>query len=106
MLPDAPCVITLPGDFDVYTTPQFEVELKRSDKARNVVIDFARVGYLDSTAISALVRMESRRAAAGLPSVHFASVSAELQRVFQISSLSDVWPYYEDVDRAIASFLS
>jgi anti-anti-sigma factor len=106
MLPDAPCVITLSGDFDVYTTPQFEVDLKRSDNARDVVIDFARVGYVDSTAISALVRMESRRAAAGLPAVHFASVSPELQRVFQMSALGDVWPYYEDVERAIASFLT
>jgi anti-anti-sigma factor len=102
--PDPPCIIRLSGDYDVYTTPELESDLKSSDTVRNVVLDFARVHYIDSTAIAALLRMRTRRRAIGMPAVHFASLSPELRRILTISGLEDAWAWHEDVEHALASF--
>jgi anti-anti-sigma factor len=102
--PETPCIIRLSGDYDVYTTPQLESDLKAGDAARNVVLDFSAVQYIDSTAIAALLRMKSRRMAAGMPSVHFAALSPELQRIFKVAALDDAWAWHQDVEHAIASF--
>jgi anti-anti-sigma factor len=101
---EAPYIIELSGDYDVYTTPQLESDLKASDDAQNVVLDFRLVSYIDSTAIAALLRMKLRRSAAGMPAVQFAALSAELQRIFKITALEDVWAWHEDVAHAVASF--
>jgi anti-anti-sigma factor len=102
--PDAPCIISLSGEYDVYTTPELESDLKSSDTVRNVVLDFGRVRYIDSTAIAALLRMRTRRKAIGMPAVRFASLSPELQRIFTVSGLEDAWAWHEDVEHALASF--
>lgn len=104
MRSETPYIITLSGDCDVYTSPQLEFDLKTGDNARNVVIDFRRVTYIDSTAIATLLRMKSRRVAAGLPAVRFASLSPDVKRIFRVAALEDAWAWHEDVAHAIASF--
>src|SRR5689334_17416140 len=71
---EAPYIVRLSGDYDVYTIPQLESDLKASDTARNVVLDFHLVKYIDSAAIAALLRMKGRRSAAGMPEAQFASL--------------------------------
>lgn len=102
--PNPPCIISLSGDYDVYTTPQLESDLKSSDTVPNVVLDFGRVHYIDSTAIAALLRMRTRRKAIGVPAVHFASLSPELRRILTVSGLEDAWAWHDDVEHALASF--
>lgn len=104
MLIEAPCVIVLTTDYDVYTTPQLETELSKCDAAANVVIDFSRVRYVDSTAIGAFIRMHKRRMRAGLPPVRFAAVAPALARVLKLVALDHVWPTYDNVAAAFASF--
>lgn len=104
MLTDAPYVIHLSMDYDVYTTPLLEADLEAGDNAPHVVLDFARVNYIDSTAIEAFIRMRKRRANAGLPEVHFAALSPALQRLFKLAGLDTMWPWHDDVESAIASF--
>jgi anti-anti-sigma factor len=104
MLIQAPSVITLTTDYDVYTTPQLEAELNRVVDVRDVVIDFSYVSYIDSTAIGALIRLHKRRLQRGLPSVRFAALPKALRRVLTIVSLDRVWPWYEDVAAAVSSF--
>lgn len=105
MLADAPRVIHLTMDYDVYTTPTLEAELEACDDARHVVLDFARVNYIDSTAIEAFIRMRKRRTNANLPEVRFAALSPGLQRLFKIAGLDTTWPWHDNIESAIASFL-
>jgi anti-anti-sigma factor len=99
-------VIRLTGDYDVYTTPELESQLNSACDVRNVVLDFESVGYIDSTAIGALIRLRKRRIAAGLPEVRFAALSETVKRVLTLVALHDAWPCFDTVEGAVASFVS
>lgn len=64
MLADGRSVLSLSGEFDLATAPEFsdQVEELRRQGARGIVIDLTRVHFFDSTMLGALVR-EWRRAA-------------------------------------------
>ena len=95
-------VITLRGDYDLYNKPALEDALAPAYRNPNVVIDFTNVRFLDSSALSVLVRKRNRRSTFGFPPARFAGVSENVQRILLISGLGNVWPQYKTVEEALA----
>lgn len=97
-------VITLHGDYDVYTKRLLENALAPAFQSSSVVIDFSRVGYVDSTVITILVRMRKERAARSYPPAHLVGITRNVERILEICGLDNAWPRFRTVADALAAF--
>jgi|GEM_PF-2129413 len=104
MLIPPPTVLSPEGDFDIYSQTRFADALLPATEHRFVVLDFSRVRYIDSTCLSVLIRLHKRRAILGYPPAHIAGMNPLLRRVFALTRLDGLWPFFETVDEAIAGF--
>ena len=101
----SPLIITLAGEFDISNAESvLAPALQPSYAHRKVVIDFTQVGYVDSSAISVLVRKRKRRAELGFPPSHLAGLNASVDRIFRIVGLNQIWPIFDNVEDAVVSF--
>src|SRR5215468_7498602 len=94
-------VLEVGGEIDVYTAPQLRERLIAlvEDGARLVVVDLARVEFLDSTGLGVLVGALKRlRGVNG----ELALVCAQerLLKIFRITGLDRVFRLFETVDAA------
>jgi anti-anti-sigma factor len=73
------------ADYDIYTQSVLEAEL-RAAEGREVIIDFANVRYMDSSALNVFARLYKRlRAGQGAePHIRFQNVSPHLTRLLEI----------------------
>ncbi len=101
---DAVRVIALSGEYDVYSVDKLELELVPSLDLPYVVVDFSKVAYIDSTALSLMVKFRKRRAEKGFEPKRLAGLNASLRHVFKLTQLDTIWPLYEDVETAVGSF--
>ena len=60
--PEGPAIVTLAGEVDLFTAPQFDEALQRciDQGAHHIVVDFSKVTFIDSTALSVLVAGSKR----------------------------------------------
>ena len=99
-----PYLITLSGEFDVFNSERLEEALAASYDHREVVVDFAGVPYVDSTALSVLVGVRKRRMEMGFPPKRFIRVPESIRTVLRVTSLDKIWPIFETLEEAAASF--
>jgi len=97
-------VITLAGEFDIYNVDTLAASLSPAHEGRDVIIDMRAVRYMDSTALTVLIRMQKRRVIANLQPARFAGLTPNLRRLFSLTRLDVVWPIYATLDEALASF--
>ncbi|MBI4183442.1 MAG: STAS domain-containing protein [Proteobacteria bacterium] len=99
----ATLVVTLEGDVDLDSSPEArEVLLKAVGRGRDVLVDMARITYIDSSGIASLVealqaaRLRGRRLA-------LAAVSPAAMRVLSLARLDKVFAIHASVAEALAS---
>lgn len=102
--PAIPYIITLAGEFDIYTANKLAEMLAPAYEHPDVIIDLSDVRYLDSTALTALVRMHKRRVISNSGPCRLVGLNTNLQRLFQLTRLDLVWPICQTLDEALASF--
>jgi anti-sigma B factor antagonist len=98
---DDHAVLEVGGEVDVYTAPRLRERLTEmvDGGARNVVVDLARVDFLDSTGLGVLVGAHKRlRLAGGTFSLVCAKES--LLKVFRITALDQIIPLHDTVKAA------
>lgn len=99
---DCAAIVAVEGDLDLASAPQLKAtlnELLRGGEGR-IVLDFSRVPFMDSTALSALIGVHRRLA----PDERIAVAEAHPQvlRVFELSGLATTFRIFPTVDAAIA----
>ena len=99
---DSTYVIALGGEVDLYTAPEFKQQLLDviAKGARDVVIDFTRTTFIDSTALGVLVGGVKRlRAQDG----RLALVCSDrnITKIFEITGLDRVFTIYPTRDEAL-----
>lgn len=102
----SPRVVKLHGEFDIYNKPALEEALLPVYEAREAVIDFSAVRYMDSTALSVLVLMHKRRMELGFPPACFAGVNESVALILRVSGLQQVWPQYPSTQEALEALRS
>jgi anti-anti-sigma factor len=98
-------VAAVGGKLDVATAPQLEARLGEvlDDGSTKLVLDLARLEYLSSAGIRVfLVTMKKLKEAGG--QVHFAALTPEVRRVFDITGSSFRVPLFATVDEAVKAF--
>lgn len=101
MLPPAK-VLTLEGEIDFHLSAEVAASLRAivANKPKRVVIDLAKVTYLDSSGLAVLVRgMQDTHEYGGEFSL--AAMHENLRPIFEIACLDQVFQFFPDVACAL-----
>ncbi|CAL9637812.1 STAS domain-containing protein [Streptomyces sp. enrichment culture] len=98
-----PHVLAVAGELDHHSAPVLTgaVAEAQSDD-RGLILDLAGMTYCDSTGITVLITAYQRSQATGTPFV-LAGANADLQRLFQVVGLDQVFTFHPDVETALSS---
>jgi anti-sigma B factor antagonist len=100
---DATYVISLRGEVDLYTAPEFKQQLLDviSEGGKDVVVDFSDTTFIDSTTLGVLVGGVKRlRAQEGRLSL--VCSDRNITKIFEITGLDRVFTIYPTRDEALA----
>jgi anti-sigma B factor antagonist len=100
---DGTYVISLSGEVDLYTAPEFKQQLLNviAEGGRDVVVDFTNTTFIDSTTLGVLVGGVKRlRAEEGRLSL--VCSDRNITKIFEITGLDRVFTIYTTRDEALA----
>jgi anti-sigma B factor antagonist len=100
---DSTYVIALSGEVDLYTAPEFKQQLLDviAQGGKDVVVDFSKTTFIDSTTLGVLVGGVKRlRAQDGRLSL--VSSDRNITKIFEITGLDRVFTIYPTRDEALA----
>jgi anti-sigma B factor antagonist len=102
-LDDGTAVLTLAGEVDLYTAPDFKQQLLEviSDGSRNVIVDFTKATFIDSTTLGVLVG-GVKRLRTNDGNLSLVCSDRNITKIFEITGLDRVFPIYATRDEAIA----
>jgi len=100
---DGTYVISLAGEVDLYTAPEFKQELLNAiaDGAGDVVVDFSDTTFIDSTTLGVLVG-GVKRLRANDGQLSLVCSDRNITKIFEITGLDRVFTIYPTRDEALA----
>jgi anti-sigma B factor antagonist len=94
-------VIGVRGEIDLHTAPKFQYAIERAALTDGaVVVDMSGVMFMDSTALSALVRSKDSLQEQGI-SLRLAAPSEAVERIFSVTGLRDYFDIFPSREAAI-----
>jgi anti-sigma B factor antagonist len=98
---DAYSVIAVRGEVDLHTAPKVEYAIERAAQTDGaVVVDMSGVAFMDSTALSALVRTKDSLQRQGT-SLRLAAPSQAVERIFSVTGFRDYFDVFPSREAAI-----
>jgi anti-sigma B factor antagonist len=96
-------VISLSGEVDLYTAPEFKQQLLEviGQGAKDVVVDFSNTTFIDSTTLGVLVGGVKRLRPNG-GQLSLVSADRNITKIFEITGLDKVFPIHATRDEALA----
>ncbi|HEU4848033.1 MAG: STAS domain-containing protein [Rubrobacteraceae bacterium] len=99
---EAYSVISVRGEVDLHTAPKVQYAIERAASTDGaVVLDMAGVAFMDSTALSALVRAKDALHEQGI-SLRLAAPSKPVERIFSVTGFRDYFEIFPSREAAIA----
>ena len=98
-------VVAVRGEVDLHTAPKVQDAIERAahtDGVRTVVVDVGDVSFMDSTALSALVRSKDSLQQKEI-SLRLAAPSTAVERIFSVTGFEDYFDIFSSRDAAIPS---
>jgi anti-sigma B factor antagonist len=96
-----PRVISLEGEIDLHVSPRIAATLTTAvkEKPRNLIVDLAKVSYIDSSGLAVLIEaMQSVEKYGG--KFALAGLQENVKPIFEIARLDQVFRIFPDVDSA------
>jgi len=102
-LADDAYVISLAGEVDLYTAPEFKQQLLDviAKGAKGVVVDFSNTTFIDSTTLGVLVG-GVKRLRANEGQLSLVCSDRNITKIFEITGLDRVFTIYPTRDEAVA----
>ena len=102
-LHDDAYVISLAGEVDLYTAPEFKQQLLDviSQGGRTVIVDFSNTTFIDSTTLGVLVG-GVKRLRANDGQLALVCSDRNITKIFEITGLDRVFTIYATRDEAVA----
>ncbi len=98
---EAYSIITVRGEVDLHTAPKVEYAIGRAARSNGaVVLDMSGVAFMDSTALSALVRSKDSLQEQGT-SLRLAAPSQAVERIFSVTGFQDYFEIFPSREAAI-----
>ena len=103
-LGDGAYLISLSGEVDLYTAPDFKQQLLQviGDGAKQVIVDFSETTFIDSTTLGVLVGGVKRLRPNG-GQLSLVCSDRNITKIFEITGLDKVFEIYATRDDAISS---
>ena len=103
-LSDEQFVISLAGEVDLYTAPEFKQQLLDviDQGGRDVVVDLSNTTFIDSTTLGVLVGGVKRLRPAG-GSLALVCTDQNITKIFEITGLDRVFPIHGSREDALAA---
>jgi anti-sigma B factor antagonist len=100
-------VISLSGEVDLYTAPEFKQKLLDviAEGGRSVIIDFTDTTFIDSTTLGVLVSGVKRLREAG-GQLFLVCGDRNITKIFEITGLDRVFPIHPTRSAAVAELES
>ena len=101
-LSDDQYVISLAGEVDLYTAPEFKQQLLEviDQGGRDVIVDLSSTTFIDSTTLGVLVGGVKRLRPAG-GGLHLAGANTTIQRMLRLTRLDTIMQLYESAEEAV-----
>jgi anti-sigma B factor antagonist len=94
-------VIAVHGEVDLHTAPKFRSAIERAAQMNGiVVVDMSGVAFMDSTALSALVRSKDYLQEQGT-SLRLAAPSRAVERIFSVTGFQDYFDIFPSREAAL-----
>jgi anti-sigma B factor antagonist len=98
---EAYSIIAVRGEIDLHTAPKVEYAIERAAGANGtVVVDMSGVAFMDSTALSALLRSKDSLQEQGT-SLRLAAPSQAVERIFSVTGFGDYFEVFPSREAAI-----
>ena len=100
---DRPNVFPLEGEIDLHVSPQMARELRAlvAEKPKVLVVDLAKVTYMDSSGLAVLIEgMQGVQEYGG--KFRLANVQESVRHIFEIARLDQVFEIFPDIDSALS----
>jgi anti-sigma B factor antagonist len=106
-LGDGLYVIALSGEVDLYTAPEFKQELLDaiSNGAKEVVVDFSKTTFIDSTTLGVLVG-GVKRLRTNDGQLSLVCSDRNITKIFEITGLDRVFTIYPTREEAVSKITS
>src|SRR5436305_12918920 len=101
---DRPNVLPLEGEIDLHVSPNVTASLNLmiEKKPKQLIVDLARVTYIDSSGLAALIEgMQNVQEYGG--TFALASLQEPVRTIFEIARLDQIFRIYPDVNAALAA---
>jgi anti-sigma B factor antagonist len=100
---DAYSVVAVRGEVDLHTAPKVEYAIERgSEGVSAVVVDMGEIAFMDSTALSTLMRAREILEKRGV-SLRLTTPSKAVERIFNVTGFGDYFDIYPSREAAIPS---
>jgi anti-sigma B factor antagonist len=94
-------VVLVRGEVDLHTAPKVQYAIERgADGVGAVVVDMSRIQFMDSTALSTLMRAKDALTQKGV-AMRIGSPSGSVERIFEVTGLRDYFEVYPSREAAI-----
>ena len=104
---DRSYVISLAGEVDLYTAPEFKQQLLEviDNGAKDVVVDFSNTTFIDSTTLGVLVG-GVKRLRTNEGQLSLVSSDRNITKIFEITGLDRVFTIHPSRDEALSTLQS
>jgi anti-anti-sigma regulatory factor len=94
-------VVIFAGEYDIACKREMRAELEKLVSVQNVVLDFSRVTFIDSTVIAELIRMHRLRAENLFERETMVVSTWSLRKMFDLLQLNKVFRRVETLDEGV-----
>jgi anti-anti-sigma factor len=96
-----PLIVSLDGELDIAQRDALDWKLKPAQFADPVILDLSNVSYIDSTALSAFVRLRKARIDKGYDPEVLVVANMNVRKVLALTQLDSLWEIYDTLDEAL-----
>jgi anti-sigma B factor antagonist len=99
---DSYSIVTVHGEVDLHTAPKVQYAIEKgSEGVKAVVVDMGGVAFMDSTALSTLMRAKESLEKKGA-SLRLTAPSRAVERIFAVTGFGDYFDIYPSRDAAVS----
>jgi anti-sigma B factor antagonist len=99
---DSYSIVTVRGEVDLHTAPKVQYAIEKgSEGVKAVVVDVGCVAFMDSTALSMLMRAKESLERKGA-SLRLTAPSRAVERIFAVTGFGDYFDIYPSREAAVS----
>lgn len=97
-------IITLRGEYDISRREELRAAFDAIPECEVAVIDMRRVTHIDTTVLTAFIRLRKRLLLNGPGIVRIVGLKSSLYRLYQIAELNHIFEVFETVREAMGEY--